>query len=51
MVKPLLKLRFLGRSGIVTEVKGDKLQVLFSDNGRKEWVKLQAIIDRGITDN
>lgn len=51
MLKPLLKIRFLGRPGVVTEIKGDKLQVLFADNGRKEWVKLQAVIDRGMGEN
>lgn len=46
-IKPLMKLRFLGRSGVVTEVKGEKLQILFADNGRKEWVKLDAVLERG----
>jgi hypothetical protein len=31
----MTKIRFLGRSGIITEVKGPKVQVIFHDNGRK----------------
>lgn len=49
-VRVLTKLRFLGRAGLITEVKGNKVQVLFHDNSRKEWVKKDALLERGFVD-
>lgn len=40
------RIRFLGRSGMITEVKGSKVQVLFRDNERKEWVKRAGLLER-----
>jgi hypothetical protein len=50
-LKVLVKIRFLGRSGVITEVRGHKIQVLFSDNGRKEWVKEEGLLQRGFLEN
>lgn len=41
------QLKFLGRSGVVSEIKGNKVQVIFADNERKEWVKREALLERG----
>ena len=45
-LKVLTKIRFLNRSAVVTEVRGEKIQVIFSDLGRKEWVKKASLLER-----
>lgn len=50
-VAVMRKIRFLGRSGIITEVKGAKVQVLFTDNERKEWVKKDGLLLKGTVES
>ncbi len=45
------RIRFLGRSGMITELKGSKVQVLFKDNERKEWVKRAGLLERGYVES
>ena len=46
-LQPTKEIRYLGRSGVITEVTDGKVQILFRDIKRKEWILEKDLLQKG----